>query len=56
MEFELFGLKFDVLNCLALMIIGALVCCMTICSCANMEKVMATDFRTEMQKLMHKFK
>jgi len=36
-EFELFGIRFDLLNTIILMIIGFLLCSFTVCSCMNVE-------------------
>lgn len=54
LEYEIFGLRFSLINSIFLVFLGFLLCSFTICSCANMEKVLKTDFEYEIKKLLYK--
>lgn len=53
LDFEILGIKLNVINTIVLIVIGMLLSCFTICSCANVEKVFEKDFEYEIKKLMH---
>jgi hypothetical protein len=53
LDFEVLGIKLNVINTIVLIVIGMLLACFTICSCANVEKVFEKDFEYEIKKLMH---
>lgn len=53
LDFEVLGIKLNVINTIVLIVIGMLLSCFTICSCVNVEKVFKKDFEYEIKKLMH---
>lgn len=54
-DFEIFGLKFNLINSILFVILGVLLCSFTICSCADMKKVMKVDYEYEIKKFIHKY-
>lgn len=54
LEYEILGLRFSLVNSIILVVLGFLLCSFTVCSCANMEKVLKTDFEYEIKKLLYK--
>lgn len=56
MDFELFGIQFNLVTTISCIIIGFLLCTFTLCSCTNMEKLYKTDFQTEWNKVMNTIK
>lgn len=53
--FEIFGLKFNLINSILLVILGVLLCSFTVCSCTDMKKVMKMDHEYEIKKFIHKY-
>ena len=54
-EFEILGLKFNLINTILLVILGVLLCSFTVCSCADMKKVIEIDYEYEIKKFIHKY-
>lgn len=54
-DFEIFGLKFNLINSILLVILGVLLCSFTLCSCTDMKKVMKMDHEYEIKKFIHKY-
>lgn len=54
-DYEIFGFKFSLVNSILLVILGFLVCSFTVCSCANMNKVLSYDYEYDLKKFIHKY-
>ena len=54
-DFEIFGLKFNLLNSIILVVLGLLFCSFTLCSCTDMKKALSQDYEYEMKKFIHKY-
>jgi len=58
-DFEILGLKFNLINTILLVILGMLLCSFTICSCADMKKVMKKvmkiDYEYKIKKFIHNY-
>ena len=58
-DFEILGLKFNIINSIFLVSLGVLLCSFTICSCADMKKVMKKvmkiDYEYEIKRFIHKY-
>ena len=54
LEYEILGLRFSLINSIILVVLGFLLCSFTVCSCANMDKVLTTDYEYEIKKFMYK--
>ena len=55
LEFEVLGIKINLLNMIVFIVIGILFACFTICSCANVENIFKRDFEYEIKKFMHTY-
>lgn len=55
LDYEIFGFKFSLVNSILLVILGFLVCSFTVCSCANMNKVLSYDYEYDLKKFIHKY-
>ena len=53
-EYEILGLRFSLVNSIILIVLGFLLCSFTVCSCANMDKVLKVDYEYEIKKLLFK--
>lgn len=54
-DFEILGLKFNLVNSILLVVLGFLMCSFTICSCANIDKVLLVDYEYELKKFIHNY-
>ena len=54
-DYEIFGLKFNLINSIVLVVLGFLLCSFTVCSCANMDKVLSQDYEYEFKKFIHRY-
>jgi len=53
--YEIFGLKFNLINSILLVVLGFLMCSFTLCSCANMEKVALIDYDYKIKQFIHNY-
>ena len=54
-DFEILGLKFNLINSILLVILGVLLCSFTVCSCADMKKIIEMDHEYEIKKFIHNY-
>jgi len=54
-DYEIFGLRFSLINTIIFVFLGMLMASLTVCSCCNMEQVMKKDFEYEIKKFIHDY-